>query len=104
MAMGAILMNYMSNYVGAVLSHTSNFWISLCLAWPVWAMLRVAGFILIAIGLTSIVFAKWGLSETEGRKFLAPLSAGALLVFADVLLKWLLAPYWSEWLAQFFVK
>lgn len=99
LAMGASLLNYMSYYVGSLLSHSSCFWLTLSLAWPAWAALRVGGFILVAITLTTLLFNRWGLCPVQVRKVSMAVLFGSLLLVADVLLKWILAPFWREWLA-----
>ncbi|HLV01902.1 MAG TPA: hypothetical protein VKZ59_11585 [Acidobacteriota bacterium] len=98
--MGSVLLNYMSFYVGTLLGHATNVIGVLALAWPPWAMLRVAGFILIAIVLSSLAYRRVGLQSLGfdlekhiGRK-------GLILLILDILLKWGLAPLWQTWLSR----
>ncbi|MEE8586776.1 MAG: hypothetical protein V3T83_18190 [Acidobacteriota bacterium] len=98
LALGSVLMNYMAFYVGTLLLQGTAGLPLLLIAWPPWAALRVIAFILLATGLSA-----WGLKRLKlgqaGRQQVRPyLAAGLALIGADILLKWLLAPYWREWL------
>lgn len=97
LVMGSALMNYMAFYVGTLQLHASNPALVLLMAWPPWAILRVIGFILLATGLSAWLLNRLALGQS--RRHLKPYLAGGLtLIGADILLKWLLAGPWREWL------
>lgn len=98
--MGSILLNYMSYYVGTLLSHSLTFLPVVALAWPPWAILRVIGFILIAISLSSLAYRRVGLESLGLRLEITIARAGLVLLVLDILLKWLIAPVWQLWLKQ----
>jgi len=98
--LGAVLVAYMSFYVGSLAAAGGTPWPALILGWPPWAILRVVAFILIGLCLAEpLVFAA---RRSLGRPPAPPppprrswyLAAAALLV-SDVLLKCLLAPAWA---------
>lgn len=94
-AMGAILLGYMSYYVGALAAAGGAPGIAYLCGWPPWAILRVAGYVLLGVALSGPLLsaaARRPLPFPERRGWL--LTAAALLV-ADALLKGLLAPAWA---------
>jgi hypothetical protein len=96
MPLGAMLMNYMAYYVGALGAASTHPWKAMALAWVPWALIRIAGFVTLGV-----VFAGPLLGRVFGfeyrlrdqRRWVA-LAGGALLT--DVVLKWALAPSWRE--------
>ena len=97
MPMGAVLMNQMGHYVGALAAWSAHPAATLLLGWHPWAVIRIASFVVIgvvlSIPLLSRVFgfnADW---KTPARRFL-PWAAGGLVV--DMVLKALLAPSWHR--------
>ncbi|HSR51171.1 MAG TPA: hypothetical protein VLV83_10115 [Acidobacteriota bacterium] len=96
--LGAALMNYMSFYVGTLLHHALHTDVVLMMAWPPWAMCRVAGFILIACVLSAWTARRTGLAAVDLAPLPGTLAAGLSLIVADVLLKWWLAGYWQPML------
>ncbi|HSR69979.1 MAG TPA: hypothetical protein VLU25_18775 [Acidobacteriota bacterium] len=93
--MGAVLMNYMSFYVGTLLGYALDMATVLAMAWPPWAMCRVAGFIFIAAALSGWAARRLGLPDLADCRLRPALAAGAALIVMDVFLKWWLAPYWQ---------
>lgn len=95
LGMGAVLLGYMSYYVGALMAGPAP-GTAAVLGWPPWAVARVGGFILLGVLLSRPLLSRLARrpipSEGEGRLYLL---AAALLV-ADVALKWTLAPTWSS--------
>ncbi len=98
LVMGSVLMNYMAFYVGTLLLQGGAWLPLLLIAWPPWAALRVIAFISLATGLAAWGLKRWGIMRDDRRPVRPYLAAGLALVGADILLKWLLAPYWREWL------
>ena len=97
MPLGAMLMNYMAYYVGALGAASAHPWKAMALAWVPWALIRIAGFVTLGVVLgrpgagaplrlrvppraTSAAGSRW---------------RGAALL-TDVVLKWALAPSWRE--------
>ncbi|MBI4168827.1 MAG: hypothetical protein HY510_02685 [Acidobacteria bacterium] len=105
MALGAVMVGYMSYYVGALAAAGGAPGIALALGWPPWAILRVAGYVLLGIAV-----AQPGI-EAAARRRRARRSGLALpalppagpawylaalgLLLLDAALKALLAPAWA---------
>lgn len=98
LVMGAILLDYMSFYVGALSASAHHPAAVLLLAWPPWAMLRVAAYILVATALSAVFYQRLFRYDFEPGSIRHVLKWGAILLLADVLLKWWLAPQWQRWL------
>jgi len=98
---GAVLLNYMNFYVGALVAQAGDPLTASLIGWPVWSMLRVAGFVIGAIAAAHLLYGRvlrrgpWE-GPIARRMFLA--SAG--LVVADMLVKAWLAPHWCIWLRR----
>jgi hypothetical protein len=96
MPLGALLMNYMACYVGALGAASAHPWKAMALAWVPWAVIRIAGFVTLGVVLAGPVLGRltgFDYRLSDHRRWLA--LAGAALL-ADVLLKWALAPSWRE--------
>lgn len=96
MPLGAMLMNYMAYYVGALGGASAHPWQAMALAWAPWAVIRVAGFVILGVVLGGPVLARilgFAYRLRAQNRWIA--LAGAALL-ADVLLKWALAPAWRE--------
>jgi hypothetical protein len=95
--MGSVLLNYMNFYVGSLVYQQVPAVTVLLYGWPVWSILRVAGFIVTAVGLSDIFFAKVLRREGwESSPAVRCLAVGLALVVADAVLKAILAPAWRE--------
>jgi hypothetical protein len=96
MPLGALLMNYMGYYVGALGAASAHPWKAMALAWVPWAVIRVAGFVTLGVVLSGPLLGRilrFQYRVAQQRRWIAA-AAGALL--ADVVLKWALAPSWRE--------
>jgi hypothetical protein len=92
--MGAVLMNYMGHFVGALAAASARPVPTLILAWHPWSLARVASFVILGVVLAGPVLSRlagFRFRLAEHRRLL--LLAGAGLV-ADVTLKAALAPTW----------
>jgi hypothetical protein len=100
MPMGAVLMNYMGHYVGSLAAASRRPALTMVLAWHPWAVIRIAGFVVIGVVLSapllSRVFA-FPVSWIDGRRLLA---WAGLALLADIVLKTLLAPAWQRLLLR----
>src|SRR3954453_23185884 len=94
MPLGAILMNYMGHYVGALASASAHPWRAFVLAWVPWSVVRIASFVTLGVMLGGPVLARVFRFEyrlIEQRRWVLLAVTGLLL---DVWLKWALAPSW----------
>ena len=57
MPLGAMLMNYMAYYVGALGAASAQPWKAMVLAWVPWAVIRIAGFVTLGVVLAGPVLA-----------------------------------------------
>jgi hypothetical protein len=91
LVLGTVLLDFMNYYAGLLVLLADEPAAALCRVWPVYAIVRVAGFILIAVGLARPALAR--VLETAGGRGLERrwLAAGVLCLVADVALKVLLA-------------
>jgi hypothetical protein len=98
MPMGAVLMNSMGDYVGAMAAGSAHPLASAVLGWHPWAVLRIAGFVILGVVLSGVVLSRlWSFpySLTRHRGWIA-VACGLLLL--DTALKWALAPTWGRML------
>jgi hypothetical protein len=94
MPLGAILMNYMGHYVGALASVSAHPWRAFVLAWVPWSIVRIASFVTLGVVLGGPVLARVFRFEyrlVEQRRWVLLAVTGLLL---DAWLKWALAPSW----------
>jgi hypothetical protein len=95
MPMGAVLMNQMGEYVGAMTRQSDHPATSVILGWHPWAIVRVIGFVIIGVVLSGVL-----LSRVMGFPYALVihrrwLYLGAGLLALDIALKWVLAPAWA---------
>ena len=96
MALGAMLMNYMAYYVGALGAASAAPWKAMLLAWVPWAIIRIASFVTLGVVLGGPLLGRvlgFDFRLRAARRWLALAAAG---LAADMLLKWALAPAWRE--------
>jgi len=102
-AMGAVLMNYMSFYVASLARAGVPAWAVILLGWQPWAICRVAAFATLGAVLGEPLILRLGGRRYAGlgaaRSYLV--AAGAALAL-DVALKAALAPSWGLWLRRVF--
>jgi hypothetical protein len=94
MALGAILMNYMSYYVGALAASSAHPLRAVALAWVPWAVIRVASFVVLGVVLGGLVLSRILGFEYRLRDQGHWIVAALCGLLADILLKWALAPHW----------
>jgi hypothetical protein len=98
MPVGAVLMNYMGHYVGALAAMSASPALTIVTAWAPWVIVRVVSFVTLGVVLAGPV-----LSRVAGFQFRlrdhGRLIAWALAgLVADVLMKGFLAYTWRGWL------
>ena len=100
MPMGAVLMNYMGHYVGALAASSRRPALTMALAWHPWAVIRVISFVVIGVVLSAPLLSRIGTFRVDrhaARTLLLDAFAGLL---ADIVLKTLLAPAWQRLLLR----
>ena len=100
LVMGAMLMNYMSFYVGELIlrcAASGDLPAAILLGWNPWSALRVLSFIALGVVLSEPLLTRFTRTAfVEGRlRWIAAACAGLLL---DILMKSLLSPFWPRWL------
>jgi hypothetical protein len=96
MPLGAMLMNYMAYYVGALGAASAHPWKAMALAWAPWAVIRIAGFVTLGVVLGGPVLARILGFEYRLRAQWRWIGLAGAALLADVVLKWALAPIWRE--------
>ncbi len=94
-AMGAVLIGFMSYYVGALAAAGGAPWTALLLGWPPYAIVRVVGYVLLGVALSHPILGRFlgrPIPFPGGKRFYV---AAVVLLLADLSLKWILAPFWS---------
>ena len=96
MALGAMLMNYMAYYAGALAAASAHPWQAMFLGWVPWAVIRVASFVTLGVVLGGPLLGRvlgFPFRLAGQRRWLALAASGLVL---DIVLKWMLAPVWRE--------
>jgi hypothetical protein len=96
MPMGAVLMNQMGEYVGAMAAQSASPVSSVVLGWHPWAIVRIVGFVMIGVVLSGVLLSrllKFPFSVHAERRWIA---IGARLLVVDLVTKWMLAPEWGR--------
>ena len=95
MPMGAVLMNQMGEYVGAMAARSAHPATSVDLGWHPWAVVRIIGFVMIGVVLSGVLLSRvlgFAYSLRQHRRWLF---VGAALLVLDIALKAVLAPAWG---------
>ena len=97
MPMGAVLMNQMGHYVGALAAWSARPGVTMILGWHPWAVIRIVSFVVIGVVLSMPLMGRREEFSRAARTYL-PWAAGGLLL--DIVLKTLLAPSWQRLLLR----
>ena len=100
MPMGAVLMNYMGHYVGALASASPHPVWSVILGWHPWAVIRIISFVVIGVVLSVPLLSRITAMRIDTRLAKRLLYIAGTGLVADVLLKALLAPVWQRLLLR----
>ena len=98
MAAGALLMNFMAYYAGALGASSANPWLAMLLAWVPWALIRIASFVTLGVVLAGPLLARLLRFEYRLRAQARWIALAAAGLAIDIVLKWALAPSWREML------
>ncbi len=103
--MGAVLMNYMSFFVGDLIlrcAQTSGGSSAMLLAWNPWSMVRVASYIILGVVLSEPLLSRMRGSwpDPAGRRLWLWIAASGLVL--DIAMKTLLAPHWPRLMSECF--
>jgi hypothetical protein len=96
LVMGAVLMNYMGHFVGALGSLSQEPLLTMILAWHPWSVVRIVSFVTLGVVLAGPLLSRvagFPFRLVDHRRLLALAATGLLL---DVLLKAILAPTWQR--------
>jgi hypothetical protein len=93
--LGAVMVGYMSYYVGALAAGSPSPWFAMLLGWPPYAVLRVAGFVVLGVALSRPVLSKISRRAIPFPRARLFYVASVVLLAADPLLKTLLARPWA---------
>lgn len=91
LGMGAVMLGYMNFYVGCLIAASGGSWVAIVLAWPVWAIVRVVGYIIAGTALGAVVLDRMGEKAEKKRKIKRFMYVAVALIVLDIILKWLLA-------------
>ena len=100
MPMGAVLMNQMGHYVGALAASSARPALTMALGWHPWAVIRVASFVAIGVVLSAPLLGRIGRFTVDWRAARAPLAWACAGLIVDVVMKTLLAPAWQRLLKE----
>jgi hypothetical protein len=100
MPMGAVLMNQMGHYVGALAAASRHPALAMILGWHPWAVIRIVSFVVIGVVLSVPVLSRMTDIRIDWRLARRLLLVAAVGLVIDVLLKTLLAPAWQRLLLR----
>jgi hypothetical protein len=98
--MGALLMNYMSYYVGQLASLSQQPLLVACLAWHPWTVARVVAFVILGALISEPLLLRLRFPQQARRSIAAPAALALGLLLLDGLLKYTLASAWRLLLVQ----
>ncbi len=94
---GSILLDYMNFYVASLAAASTTPALAYLIGWPVWAIVRVIGFIAAGTAIAHLFVTRVLRRGTwDARGFRRWMLVSVALVLADVVLKWTLAEPWRH--------
>ena len=100
MTMGAVLMNYMAHYVGALAAASAHPALTMILGWHPWSVVRIVSFVTIGVVLSGPLLSRVAGFAFDWRAARPFLGYAALGLAVDIVMKWLLAPAWQRLLLR----
>ena len=94
MPMGALLMNYMGHYVGALAAVSRHPLLTAFAAWVPWAVIRIASFVVLGVVLAGPVSSRLLRFRFRLRDHFPELALALTGLLTDIVLKAALAPHW----------
>jgi hypothetical protein len=99
LAMGAVLMNYMSFYVGSLAGGSETAFMTALAGWHPWSVVRIISFVVLGVVLAEPMLVKVAKAPViPGRLKWILIGLGGLAL--DLTMKTIMAPSWSEILRQ----
>ena len=99
LTMGAVLMNYMSFYVGSLAGGSNVAFMTAMAGWHPWSVIRIISFVILGVVLAEPLLVKVARAPViPGRYKWILIGLGGLIL--DMILKTLMAPTWSGILRQ----
>jgi hypothetical protein len=96
LAMGAVLMNYMSFYVSNVIHASHDQMLAILMGWHPWSIIRVASFVILGVILGEPVICKFSGRDYDDYAGARPFFWAALTgLVVDIAMKAVLAPWWG---------
>jgi hypothetical protein len=100
MPMGAVLMNYMGHYVGALAASSARPLLTAILGWHPWALVRIASFVALGVVLSAPLLSRVGGFRIDWRNARQPPVWACAGLAIDIVMKALLAPAWQRLLLR----
>jgi hypothetical protein len=91
LVLGAVLLGYMNFYVGSLIAASHFAPATILLAWPIWSLIRVVGFIFAGTALGGLLVDRVSQPVEKKRRIFTYLKWALILIVADIALKWALA-------------
>jgi hypothetical protein len=93
--MGAVLMNYMSYYVAAVIRSSTDVFTASLMGWHPWAIVRVISYVMLGVILAEPLICKIVKKDYEYERVRPFFWAAITGIALDILMKALMAPWWG---------
>ncbi len=101
LCLGAVLLNYMNYYVGALIGIGARPELGSIFGWPVWSMVRVAAFVIGALAAAVLLPGPLlGRIRWDPRQVRRALLLSFALFLLDLALKAILGPFWRSMLGR----
>ena len=96
LVLGIVMFDYMNFYVGSLMLHTDRPLLTAIFGWHIWAVVRVCGYLILAILLTEISLSVVRRKKISWRSLAPWLGTGFGMILLDLFLKTLLAATWRD--------
>jgi len=100
MPMGAVLMNDMGHYVGALAAQSTHPVLTMLLAWHPWSVIRIISFVILGVVMSVPLLSRLTRVTIDRRTARPLVIVAAAGLVADIVLKTLLAPAWQRLLLR----